>query len=124
MLQSRGQFKKQKPWDESIKVPFILKFPNISNELRSINTPFETVDILPTILGLTNIEIPQSVEGVDFSPYLLEKKTPPEKTGLIMCPVPFHEWSRIRGGRKFRGIINKNKKVYLCKRFKRFLVVV
>ena len=104
MLQSHGQFAKQKPWDESIKVPFIIKYPAKLTSPKVINTPFVSVDIMPTLLGLSGLKIPNSVEGTDFSSYLLGKENIDIKSGLILCPVPFHEWSRIRGGKEYRGV--------------------
>ena len=104
MLYSHGRFAKQKPWDESILVPFILKYPDKFKKPLEVDIPFVTVDIMPTLLGLCNIEIPESVEGTDFSPFLSGKKNPDIEGGLLLCPVPFHEWSRIRGGREYRGI--------------------
>ena len=59
---------------------------------------------MPTLLGLSNIDIPQQAEGEDFSGYLLGKAGPPSEYGLIMCPVPFHQWSRELGGKEYRGI--------------------
>lgn len=104
MLRSHGLERKQKPWDESILVPFILKYPARFKEPRSISAPFVTEDIMPTLLGLSNIDIPQQAEGEDFSGYLLGKAGPPSEYGLIMCPVPFHQWSRELGGKEYRGI--------------------
>jgi arylsulfatase A-like enzyme len=104
MLRSHAQERKQKPWDESILVPFILKYPARLKEPRSISAPFVTEDIMPTLLELSNIDVPQQVEGEDFSGYLLGKADPPSEYGLVMCPVPFHQWSRELGGKEYRGI--------------------
>ncbi len=104
MLESQGQFAKQKPWDESIKVPFLLKYPAQISKAQKIATPFVTADIMPTILGLSNLEIPTSVEGNDFSSHVLSNEKMDIKAGLILCPVPFHEWSVIRGGKEYRGV--------------------
>lgn len=104
MLWSHGKFAKQKPWDESIRVPFLLKYPAIFDDAKEISTPFVTTDIMPTILGLSGLPVPKTVEGTDFTPFLLNEEQPDIKAALIMCPVPFHEWSRIRGGREYRGV--------------------
>ena len=104
MLLSHGKEKKQQPWDESILVPFILKYPAEFNSPKTISIPFSTPDIMPTLLGLSNLPIPEKVEGVDFSRFLLGKEKSDIKAGLIMCPVPFHQWSREKGGKEYRGI--------------------
>ena len=101
MLGSRGMSRKQKPWDESIMVPFLLRYP--AAKPRAIDMPISTPDIMPTLLGLSGIKIPKSVEGVDYSGVLSGRDQPSNDAALIMCPSPFGEWFRGKG-REFRGI--------------------
>jgi len=105
MLFSQGGQKKQQPWDESILVPFLLRYPALlGSEGREIDVPFNTPDVMPTLLGLSGIGVPKSVEGEDFSPILLGRKKGRDKAALISCPAPFGQWSRKRGGREYRGV--------------------
>lgn len=104
MLYSHAERKKQKPWDESILVPFILKYPSKLDSPKTVSMPFSTPDIMPTLLGLSNLPIPEEVEGIDFSGYLTGKEELEVEAGLITCPVPFHQWRRERGGKEFRGV--------------------
>lgn len=104
MLRSHSQTNKQKPWDESIRIPFLLRFPGRIKKAGEVTIPFATVDIMPTLLGLSGLPVPASVEGTDFSGYMLGGKKPDIKAALIMCPVPFHQWSFENGGREYRGI--------------------
>jgi len=104
MLYSQGEIKKQKPWDESILVPFLLKYPKqFGHQSRNIATPFSHPDILPTLLGMADVEIPETVEGVDFSSHMQGEPIDVE-AALITCPVPFHQWNYQRGGREYRGV--------------------
>ncbi|MFQ6036462.1 MAG: sulfatase/phosphatase domain-containing protein, partial [Sedimentisphaerales bacterium] len=97
--------KKQKPWDESIRVPFLLRYPAVFGKNgRTIDMPINTPDIMPTLLGLSGIEIPDTVEGTDFSSVLREKKEPEDNAALISCPSPFGQWKRANGGREYRGL--------------------
>ena len=92
MLRSHGMTKKQKPWDESLMVPFLLRFPKkLGQTKRQIEMPVNTPDILPTLLGLSGIQIPETVEGCDFSKVLTGDEKPPFDSTLIQCPVPFHQ---------------------------------
>jgi arylsulfatase A-like enzyme len=105
MLLSHGQTKKQKPWDESIRVPFLLRYPQrLGRGGRKIEAPINTPDIMPTLLGLSGIDIPDSCEGRDRSAWLTGAEIPGEQAALIMLPVPFHQWSYARGGREYRGV--------------------
>jgi len=105
MLRSHGHTKKQKPWDESVRIPFLLRYPAAHGKSgRTIDMPINTPDIMPTLLGLSGVAIPKSVEGSDFSGVIKGTRPPENDAALIMCPVPFHQWNYQRGGREYRGV--------------------
>lgn len=108
MLHSQGLERKQKPWDESVCVPFLIQCPTAWNvpPQRSealINTP----DIMPTMLGLCGLRIPETVEGNDYTPVVLGRRGDIEDSALILCPLPFGEWRRANGGQEYRGVRTK-----------------
>ena len=105
MLHSRGQMKKQRPWDESIRIPFLLRCPTAwAVDPAVIDEPFGTPDMMPTLLALSGIEIPKTVEGEDYSNLVLGKRPARDRPVLIMCPSPFGQWTRRGGGREYRGV--------------------
>lgn len=105
MLLSKGALKKQRPYDESIKVPMLIRYPKkLGEKSRRLKNPINTPDILPTLLGLSGLSIPETVEGKDFSRNLIQGNDIDNDAALIMLPVPFHEWQFKNGGREFRGI--------------------
>jgi arylsulfatase A-like enzyme len=105
LLGSHGFYKKQQPYEESIRVPLLIHYPKgLGMEARTLDAPINSEDIMPTLLGLCGVEIPTSVEGLDYSGYLRGEENPSDGTALITCPQPFGQWSRKRGGREFRGI--------------------
>lgn len=105
MLYSQGQIRKQKPWDESIRVPMLFHWPSgIGRKGRQLDAPINSEDLMPTLLGLLKQSIPGEVEGVDLSGYLKGGEKPADDASLITCPSPFGEWTRKRGGREYRGL--------------------
>ncbi|MCX6896351.1 MAG: sulfatase-like hydrolase/transferase, partial [Verrucomicrobia bacterium] len=59
---------KQVPWDESARVPFLLRYPKAQGGAgRVAATPLTTPDIMPTLLSLAGVAVPKTVEGVDVS---------------------------------------------------------
>jgi arylsulfatase A-like enzyme len=67
---SHGMFRKTNPYEESIRVPFIIGGEIPRYEGRQIgNSPalLNHVDIAPTTLGLCGIEKPGWMEGYDYS---------------------------------------------------------
>ena len=106
MLHTRGAMKKQQPWDESLRVPFLIRWPEkLKNEAREISMPIDTPDIMPTLLGLSGIAIPEEVEGIDRSNVILGTEEPDsDHAALMTCPSPFGQWNRQNGGREYRGV--------------------
>lgn len=106
LMGSHGAYRKQQPWDESIKVPMLFHYSGSNGIKNGIYTAMiNSEDIMPTLLGLCNIKVPITVDGVDFSKYLKGKhKDPKDTVAVITCIQPFGEWSRQRGGKEYRGI--------------------
>jgi arylsulfatase A-like enzyme len=123
MLGSHGKYEKQKPFDESTRVPLLIRLPeSIRAKPRQLDAPVNSEDIMPTLLGLCRLPIPNTVEGLDFGPYIRSslrllplpvgrgegrgegKQYPSDGAALIACIAPFGEWTRQHGGREYRGI--------------------
>lgn len=105
LLGSHGGFKKQRPYDESIRVPLLFHWPKgLGERGRQLDALVNSEDIMPTLLGLCRVPIPETVEGIDYSEHLRGGKNPSDGTALISCPAPFGQWDRRKGGREFRGI--------------------
>ncbi|MBW7939045.1 MAG: sulfatase-like hydrolase/transferase, partial [Candidatus Omnitrophica bacterium] len=105
LLGSHGQKNKQQPYEESILVPMVLRFPALfGRQKREVKTLINTPDLMPTLLGLCGIASPEGVEGTDFSEDLKSGKDRLIDGALIMCAAPFGQWQRSMGGREYRGI--------------------
>jgi arylsulfatase A-like enzyme len=76
----------------------------MGREGKSVDMPINTPDIMPTLLGVSGIDIPDTVEGEDFSGVITATEKPRNDAVLITCPSPFGQWPRARGGREYRGI--------------------
>lgn len=106
MLGSQGETQKQRPWDESVRVPFLLRAPGVPGFLPGItDAAIDAPDILPTLLSLCGLPVPPMVEGKDYSPATRGESVPDGGEALLMCPHPFGQWSAVRnGGREYRGL--------------------
>ncbi len=100
-----GMVNKQRPYDESIIVPFLISWPEKFGTVgKEIDTPFSPADILPTIYGLCGLPVPDQVEGADFAPLMRGDGTREREEVLIANYSPFADWCRERGGREYRGV--------------------
>jgi arylsulfatase A-like enzyme len=105
MLQSQGLPLKQFPWDESIRVPFLVRHPRIfGRRKRELITPIDAPDIMPTLLGLANLKVPESVDGTDYTPMMKGgKREEAEPAALLNLPASFSVIRR-HGIREYRGV--------------------
>ena len=107
LLRSHGFQYKQQAYDESIKVPFLINYPRVlGDKKRVVDTPISTPDLLPTLLSLSNITIPKSIEGEDQSKLLMDEDTVEDNGVLIACYQPFGQWNIFKG-REYRGVRTK-----------------
>lgn len=105
MLWSHNLQRKQKPWEESARVPLIIRMPPETGLIpKRIEAAINTEDIMPTLLGLAGIGIPSTVEGLDFSGTMRGGPDPSGGGTIIRCMSPFGEYTRKNGGREFRGL--------------------
>ena len=105
MLGSHGLRRKQKPYEESVRVPFLLRYPAaLGAEPRAIEAPLNAPDIMPTLLGLCGVQVPDTVEGADLSPLLRGGKCEADDAALIANYAPFAEYAKVNGGREWRGV--------------------
>ncbi len=106
MLGSQGEANKQRPWDESIRVPFLLRYPAMAGwRPRELHTPVDAPDIMPTLLGLCDLPIPDGVEGIDYSGLFRGGADPSDGAARLLCAQPFGQWQRGRHhGREYRGL--------------------
>ena len=100
MLGSHGVQKKQHPWDESIMVPFVVRCPGQAGPGQTITSPLNVVDLMPTLLGLAGVSVPDTVEGLDHSPAIRGEAFRGNEASLTMSIAPFAEYR----GQPWRGV--------------------
>ena len=106
MMGSHGRIGKNVPWEESINVPFILRYPRRIKAGGKTDLLLSSVDIAPTLLGLCGAPIPKGVQGLDLSKNVLGKGGAKPGSVLIERVVagrepglPVQEWRGVRTAR-------------------------
>lgn len=67
MMGSHGFGGKRLPWDESCRVPFLIRQPGVIRPASSTGGLFSTIDINPTLCGAAGISVPKHCVGRDLS---------------------------------------------------------
>jgi arylsulfatase A-like enzyme len=103
MLGSHNRWDKQIWYEEAVHVPFLLRYPRRVPAGRKLEALVDVVDIMPTLLGLAGVAIPQGVEGRDLTPALVGKGPAGADASLIAGYMPFArqafhypEWRGVR----------------------------
>lgn len=116
---SHGQWRKTAPWEESMRIPFVIGGPSREhqNSLR-VDVPINHVDIAPTTLGLCGIAAPPTMEGFDYSSWLRKSPFAPDDSGAepdsayLGIPVPTYHPESV--DRAWRGIVTRDNWKYVC----------
>ncbi len=100
MLFSQDRGWKGKPWSESIIVPFIVRWPGHVPAGRKTSLLISHVDIMPTLLGISKMDIPGGIDGVDLSTVVLGSDKSIQNSVFINYPVcpdkfSYSEWRGI-----------------------------
>ena len=74
MHYSQGQSLKRRPWEESARVPFAMRWPDRLQAGVKRDFLFGSVNIMPTLLSAAGGSIPETVQGEDLLPWVLGEK--------------------------------------------------
>lgn len=110
MIGSQGIYKKQSPFIEAINVPFLVHIPRVAPQIKE-ELVIGPEDIMPTLLSLCGIDIPETVDGVDCSEMLIGNRIEMKKEELFALYVACGQWRKDEDGgvhditgREYRGI--------------------
>ena len=109
---SQARILKCVPWEESIRIPFLVCGLGIDVGLDDSPELINHVDIAPTTLGLCGIDAPGSMVGVDYSGYfMLDRQkpiNPPESAFLqLVDPGWIYGFASDRE-RPWRGLVTND----------------
>ncbi len=100
MFGAHGRRAKNIFYEEAIRVPFLVRWKKAKVQPKTVRCCLGTVDIMPTLLSLMDLPVPNSVEGMDLSGTLLGKVERSEKldgallqnTGAVALWENGYEW--------------------------------
>ncbi|HEY3236060.1 MAG TPA: sulfatase, partial [Polyangiaceae bacterium] len=103
MLFSHGRQRKQQPWDESVRIPFLISWPGHIPAGTRTSALLSTVDFMPTLLSLMGINGRFDMQGTDLSSVALGRAEQGPSTIWLMDVVSVDE-GRNMGVREWRGL--------------------
>ena len=115
MFGAHGRRAKNIFYEEAARVPLLVRWPGRIPAGEVSDAPISTVDIMPTLLSLTGLEIPKDVEGMDLAHCALGKKGPEpdaaflQNTGACAAWQDGHEWRALRDKRYTYAIYRRDR---------------
>ncbi|GAB3495282.1 sulfatase [Spirosoma knui] len=74
-LGEHGWFDKRWIYEESLKTPFVIRYPGVIKPGTQVRNVVSNVDWAPTLLNITGTSIPKEFQGKSFLPVLTSPKT-------------------------------------------------
>jgi len=100
MIGSHGYANKRWPYEESARVPLILRYPRAVKAGQVVLDPVHTPDVYPTLCGLAGVKPPAGLDGADFSAFLTGRSDRPPRDyaflQMLYAYVPWPGWRAIR----------------------------
>lgn len=100
MIGSHGLQAKRWPYEESARIPLLIRYPRSIKPGTVIADPIGSPDVYPTLAGLAGVKVPEGLDGADFSPLLRgEVSKPPRDYVYLEMPyayVPWPGWRALR----------------------------
>lgn len=100
--QGVNPWSKKNPYDASIHIPGIVRYPGKLQAGGVNNQIFSMVDWFPTLCGLAGIPVPRSVEGTNKSDLLRDPGKSSEDSAFLMNFSKWFDW--FQDGAEWRGV--------------------
>jgi len=80
-LGQHGMYQKMELYEQAIEVPLTIRCPGV--KARRIDNPVSHLDVMPTLLDLMGIEIPEGLDGVSLAEQITTESSAPDR--LVFC---------------------------------------
>lgn len=86
---SNGVYNKANPYDEAVRVPFIVRWPGKVPAGAIADQNLGTIDLVPTFCGLAGFSAPEHCTGLDFSKTFLGQPGGPDPESQFLVITNF-----------------------------------
>jgi len=125
MLGGHGQWHKSSPWEESIRIPFIVSTAGHQYNMKAgvSDALVNHVDIAPTTLGLCGLDVPNWMQGYDYSRWCTHLESPfycgepdseSEPQSAYLQQIPPKRIENHTVTTPWRGIVTRDGWKYVC----------
>jgi len=119
MFGAQGRRAKNVFYDEAVRVPFLMRWPGHIPAGSASDACLNTPDIMPTLLSLLGLPVPEGVEGVDLAHCALGQPGPEPEAAWMQCTGATaifqdgHEWRALRDKRYTYALYRSDRSEHL-----------
>jgi arylsulfatase A-like enzyme len=95
-LGDHGWYDKRFMYEESLRMPFIVKHPHSKHVGVQEDKMILNIDFAPTFLELAGVSIPREIQGSSFTPLLVGKEIANERTSIYYHYYEFPKWHHVQ----------------------------
>lgn len=95
-LGEHGLWGKQTLFEQSTRVPLMIRIPGYTTQPTTCHEIVELVDLLPTLCELLALPAPEHLEGTSFAPLLWDPRLPWKKAAFTVCAMTDHIGRSVR----------------------------
>lgn len=104
MFGQNGRVFKMIFYDPAARVPLLIRYPKKLNAGRSDDICINTPDLMPTLLGLMKLPVPEEVEGMNLSQRIVTGKGEEPAMAFIQGMGHTYQW---KDGHEWRAVRSK-----------------
>ena len=104
MMYSHGRLLKCMPYEESIHVPLLIRWPDGLRAGAVCDSLIGTVDLLPTLCNFCGWQQPDTLAGVDCAPALRAEPAAPQQSQLFHSMYSAYAFRKDRPAPEWRGL--------------------
>ncbi len=118
MFGAHGRIQKKIFYDEAVRIPFLVRWPG-HLQSRVVDACLDVPDMMPTLLTLMGVPVPDSVEGMDLSHVTLGRPGPEPEAAFMQGMghtyqwVNGDEWRALRDKQFTYAVMRADKSEYL-----------
>ena len=106
-------------FEDVVRIPLILCAPKLIEGKKSVANQVRSIDIMPTVLSLVDVTIPENIDGTDLTPFYILPVQKKDDEGIFyayMENLPYNEfglrtpeWKLILKIKESKNLSNKRK---------------
>jgi arylsulfatase A-like enzyme len=95
-LGDHGWYDKRFMYEESLRMPFLIRYPGTIQAGQRIEQMTLNVDFAPTLLRMAGVEVPEEMQGESFAPLFTDQEDIPWREAIYYHYYEYPKWHQVQ----------------------------